>query len=318
MAGAFVGLDGRGAEVWVQTGPGKIVALDDSRDKTAQVTVLGEGLKHKTHGWIPKTDPLFTKVKEAFDQKRDIEYRIESQRKATVDANTPIRELRPNMETAKENTIQIFAGMDGELSQEAVTNPRHDSAGGRVRASDEAPSAGGSTAGTTTLLAAISEAHNKNAPEGFVNALMAQAVAAGASVDEVIAASRGRSNPSASSNGSGATTRQAADKKTSAKEPSPVNTPEPEEEDTSIEVFTPVEDDATAERASEDTVSSLRALVVDAEITDMSLVSGILNYTFGTGVARNVSEENLGDFVDFYVANGAENFRAALAKVSKG
>lgn len=329
--GAFVGYDGRGAEVWVQTGPGKIVELDDSRDKSARVTVLGEGLKHKTHGWIAKSDPLFAKVKEAFDQKRSIEYRIESQRKSTVDPKVPIQALRESMEKAKDNTTQIFAGLDGELSTEAVTDPKKDLGGGRVRATDvtpPTPGAVGPSVGVETLLSAVSEARAKNAAESFVSALMAQAVAAGASVDEALAAASGKrvsaladDDQSQEQPRQGRVTRQSTDKPSTPAEKVTQEQSEPEtptEDDSSVEIFAPIEDDPTAPRATNETVDALRALVTEAEVTDMSLVSGILKNTFGIGVARQISDDNLGDFIDFYVAHGPENFRAALEKVAKG
>lgn len=163
MARPFAGVDGRGAEVWVQTGTGTIAALEiGGKGKSANVKIAPEGLKHKINGWIMTDDPLFPEVQAAFDNKEQINYRVESQRKDAalekdgLDPFTPIADLRKDTSTAAQYTVSIFAGMNGKLTNEAVTDPAKDpSPNGRVRdvspvaapaAENAAPSRSGSHA----------------------------------------------------------------------------------------------------------------------------------------------------------------------------
>src|SRR5690606_18841845 len=88
-------------------------------------------------GWLSKNDPIYEEVLAAFETGEEIEYRVESQRKDDIDRTIPIQQLRATMEQARENTVLIFAGINGALSSEAVTNPEEDPApGGRIRAVD--------------------------------------------------------------------------------------------------------------------------------------------------------------------------------------
>lgn len=193
MAAPFVSRDGNDSEVWVQVGSGVITELErqntDSPNVNVKVTV--PGLERPIHGWLQKADPIYPKVVEAFEQKREIAYRTESQRKKHVDPKAPIRELRATMEIAKENTLNLFAAIDGELAAEAVTLPAQDHkyAGARRRAEegqDGSPAAaGGAGLSMDAALAGLAEGRKAGLPEAVVNASMALALAAGATAKQV-------------------------------------------------------------------------------------------------------------------------------------
>lgn len=144
MAKPFISYDGPDengirAEVWVQTGTGVIVDVDDDHEANALVTVksTNEKVTFPIKGWLSKNDPIYEEVLAAFETGEEIEYRVESQRKDDIDRTIPIQQLRATMEQARENTVLIFAGINGALSSEAVTNPEEDPApGGRIRAVD--------------------------------------------------------------------------------------------------------------------------------------------------------------------------------------
>ena len=128
------------AEVYVQKGTGTIISIKPgATNVTAQVAVKNENpkVKYPIMGWVPVSDPIYPLIQEAFDAQAPIEYRFESQRKNSEPRVTPIRPLRETTELAREHTTPIFAGINGQLSSEAVTNPSEDPApGGRIRAVD--------------------------------------------------------------------------------------------------------------------------------------------------------------------------------------
>jgi hypothetical protein len=133
------------AEVYVQKGTGIIVSIKPgATNVTAQVAVKNENPKVKfpLMGWVPVNDPIYPLIQEAFEAQTPIEYRYESQRKPNEPRDTPIMPMRETMDLAREHTTPIFAGINGQLSSEAVTNPAEDPApGGRIRAVDSVPAA---------------------------------------------------------------------------------------------------------------------------------------------------------------------------------
>lgn len=139
MGKPFVGKDGRGAEVYVQTGTGRIVDIAPGNSgKSFKVSFRVDGLKYLINGWVGVDDPVLELARAAQDQGREVNFRVESQRKKDIDPSIPISELRATAEEAKEHTVSILAAIDGTLSLEAVTIPENDPApGGRVRATPQ-------------------------------------------------------------------------------------------------------------------------------------------------------------------------------------
>jgi hypothetical protein len=220
MAKPFVSLDGEDkqgirAEVWVQTGTAKITEIKPARnykdkdwdpvtstEKPANVgvKVTSEILRDGISGWISTSDPLYPKLVEAYSLGTDVEYRIEWQRNKEVDRTTSVKELRGyNEQTGKsdmglsgQNGRNIFAGIDGMLAREAVTDPeedpdrggRHSAVGQKRKAKDEAPS-GGASLSLDATLTGLATARAAGLPEGVVDAAAALALAAGATAKQV-------------------------------------------------------------------------------------------------------------------------------------
>lgn len=208
MAEPFVSKDGPDdngvrAEVYVQTGTGIVKELKENGNNV-QVMMGVEGLKHPVGGWTSKTEAIYPLLVAAHESGREVSYRIESQRKrknsnGPIPRDVPIAELRKTMDIAKENCMNIFAGIDGTLSAEAVTNPAEDPAsGGRIRAVDapaaaNAPATGGVSGGgggfsVEQALAGLANARQGGLPQTIQDSAAALALAAGATVEQVLAA----------------------------------------------------------------------------------------------------------------------------------
>lgn len=207
MAAPFTTLDGADkdgvrAEVHVQKGTGVIIDIEKKDDEgaTNAYIVIKSSLaqvKKPVKGWLAKSDPLYAVALAALESSREIEYRLESQRKRGVDRTIPIAELRPNMEVAAQNTIMIVAGLDGELSKEAVTDPAEDPAeGGRIPATRQnngprqaaapAPTAAaGPALDKDAALTALATARATGMDEGVINAAAAFALMTGATAKQV-------------------------------------------------------------------------------------------------------------------------------------
>ncbi|NAZ85273.1 hypothetical protein [Kineococcus indalonis] len=207
MAKPFVSHDGADeqgvrAEVWVQVGNGTVTKIenqDDDTKRNVMVVIRSDNSKvsRPITAWLAKSDPTYPAVVEALASGREIQYRVESQRKPTVDRTTPIADLRVDMATAGANTVSIFAGIDGTLGQEAVTDPAEDPGpGGRLRASDRGAARAGaqqpqrSEAAPTALgveaaLSGLTTARQAGLPSGVVDAAAALALAAGATARQV-------------------------------------------------------------------------------------------------------------------------------------
>ncbi|NAZ78123.1 hypothetical protein GTQ99_22325, partial [Kineococcus sp. T13] len=204
MAKPFVshdGVDAQGvrAEVWVQVGTGTVTKIenkDDDVKRNVMVVIKSDNTRvsRPVTAWLAKNDPTYPAVLAAHESGREIQYRVESQRKPTVDRTTPIAELRVDMATAGANTVSIFAGIDGQLGAEAVTDPAEDpNPGGRLRAAPGASSRDAShgqvpaapAASAEAALTALATARQAGLPVGVVDAAAALALAAGASAKQV-------------------------------------------------------------------------------------------------------------------------------------
>lgn len=125
------GADDRGirAEVWVETGTGPVTAvehMDDDSKRNARISISPTYLDRPVFGWVSKVDPVYTKAVAALHNGQEVNYRVESQRKKNTDRSLPIAELRSDTKIASTSIVRILAGLDGLLSDEAVTNPAED------------------------------------------------------------------------------------------------------------------------------------------------------------------------------------------------
>lgn len=191
------------AEVFVQVNKGIVKEIkENSTKEVADVHFGVNGLKFPIHGWIRTDEPVFELVKTAHAAGDEVEFRIETQRKAAVARTTPMEELRVDSATARDNVKVILVAINGVLSGEAVTNPNEDprGVGGRYPASDSdrpaaAGGSGNAVAGPSVedLLARLREASSNPAVRHSVlDALAAHALASGVSVDDVNEALAGK------------------------------------------------------------------------------------------------------------------------------
>jgi len=196
------GIDAAGqrAEVVVQTGTGVISEINPrgktppgSEPRNVEVVFQPDNPKlvRKVYGMLDTTaSELWAYIKQAHSSQANVSFRIESQRRRSVDRGTPFKELNHS-----EDVIRVIAAIDDVFSHEALTNPSEDPNG-------KAPSALHSptptTAGTTPtatgeanvgeLIAAVATARSEGLPQGLIDALSAQAVAHGAGLDAVLSA----------------------------------------------------------------------------------------------------------------------------------
>lgn len=139
--------DGIRAEVYVQRGTGTISKIEHhANGKVASVAIKTEGLRFATSAWVNLSDPTFPVLVKAYDENREVDYRVESQRKAKIPRNVPIATIRAGEENydPKADVKSIIAGVrianEGEMvySAEMVTDPAEDPApGGRISAREQ-------------------------------------------------------------------------------------------------------------------------------------------------------------------------------------
>lgn len=198
------------AEVSVTVGVGKVNEIVvGGKGVTAQAKFSVEGLKYSINGWCPVNDPIYQIISDAKESGELVEFRVEHQRKATIDRTTPISELRSSAEAAKENTTSILAGArkvsDKEMtfSSEAVTNPAEDpldGTGGRRSALHDpttaaAPTTGASTPAVVLDASVLTAATKAGLPQEVITALAGNLLAGGVPADAVATALYGEHQP---------------------------------------------------------------------------------------------------------------------------
>lgn len=209
------GTDGNGirAEVRVEAGDGKITSIDEDKEKSAQIFITAEGLKLPVKGWVGKNTELYHAARKAFENGTRISYRIEVQRKPSIDRSLSITEVRgeDDAKKARDNSIRIFAGMrilEGDNantyyeSVEAVTNPDEDPKyeGGRHKAAattkqNPTPVQNNGTENifnTETLLEALEKASQANVANEILTNIVSLAIAFGADPEKVFALAGGK------------------------------------------------------------------------------------------------------------------------------
>lgn len=126
------GVDANGirAEVTVEVGTGYIKAInprhkpDGSEGSNVEIVFEPDNKKltRKVYGSLDKNaTELYDYAKQAFTNKTNVTYRIESQRKRGVDRTTKYEDL-----VHTEEVVRILAALDNVFSHEAKTNPEED------------------------------------------------------------------------------------------------------------------------------------------------------------------------------------------------
>jgi hypothetical protein len=191
---SYDGIDANGvrAEVYVQDGKGTVKEIKENKNGTADVHFQVENLKYPVHGWIGQDNPVYDVVKKSLETKEEVNFRIEVQRKSSVERSIPISDLRTDMNKARENTISILAAINGISSDEAVTSPSEDPAStyGRIKATGSEKKA--PAVGVSNVLSVLQEvAASQTVTSDIIAGIAAQAILNGAGVDDVLAAISG-------------------------------------------------------------------------------------------------------------------------------
>lgn len=187
---SFDGTDEEGvrAEVNVQKNTGKISKILTQEDKgVADVHFSVEGLKFAVHGWVSTDAEIFELAKTAKANDEEVSFRIETQRHQKIARDIPMSELRANTEIARESVKTLLVGINGILSNEAVTNPAEDpkSTNGRYVAGDEdiAPrptgNANSAAVDSASMLANFEKALKESIRPSVLDAMSAQLILAG-------------------------------------------------------------------------------------------------------------------------------------------
>ena len=195
----FTVLDGRGAEVQVQTGTAPVKSITpDSKGVNANVEFRHDNLKFKVSGWIPMKEPVFKKLESSLANGSEVEYRLESQRRHNIAADIPFEELSKD---ALNTVRKLLVYVDGDYTSEAVTLAENDPfSSGRVRQQpgqrfgghDEEPLLAGGLDPVTALATLRNVVENKTFDQDVVAALVAQALLAGLSAEEIWGVTAGK------------------------------------------------------------------------------------------------------------------------------
>lgn len=193
---AFVSYDGDGTEVYVATARAKVTKIEE-RTTSANVILEASYLTHPLNGWLNLNEEAMEILRKAHEAGEEVEVRIEAQRKPKVDKSTPIQEIREG-KSAKTDIIKKIASVNGVFTSEALTNPDDDPDTGQPKSAlgrTSAPATNGGNSGVTaagkdTVLGLLKNlSTSRDVTESVLDALKAQALISGASVQEIVEAS---------------------------------------------------------------------------------------------------------------------------------
>jgi hypothetical protein len=193
---AFVSHDGDGTEVYVSTATAKVTKIEE-RTSSVNVHLEASYLKHPLNGWLNSNEEVLDVLRNSLETGKEVEIRIEAQRKPKVDKTTPIQEIRDG-KNAKTDIIKKIASVNGVFTSEALTNPDDDPDTGKAKSAlgrTSAPqatggNAGGPSADKGTVLGLLKNlSTSRDVTESILDALKAQALIAGATVQEIVEAS---------------------------------------------------------------------------------------------------------------------------------
>lgn len=204
----FVSHDGDGTEVWVVTARGKVKDIDE-RNTSAKVEIDAPYLKWVVAGWVNKNEKALEVIRQAKENDEEVEVRLESQRKPSIDKSIPINTIRESA-TANSDIIKKLVCVNGVFTSEALTNPEDDpepkaKSALTERGSSHSGSKGGTVpaANKQSVLDLLNNLSTSRAvTESILDALKAQALIAGATVEEVVTASTLEGDTPALQNGS--------------------------------------------------------------------------------------------------------------------
>lgn len=207
---SYDGVDKQGvrAEVMVQTGTGRIKEIvgrgspkADGSYRNMEVVFDPDNpkLQRKVYALLDTTaSELWAYVQDAHATQKDISYRIESQRRRTVDRNLKFEDL-----VHAEQVVRVLASIDDVYSHEAKTSPNEDPesdapsalaqeiSGATAAIAGETAQTTGSLVSASALLDSLAEARKLNLASTIIDTLVANAVSAGASLSDALSAGIG-------------------------------------------------------------------------------------------------------------------------------
>ncbi len=200
----FVSLDGTDengvrAEVFVQINNGPITEIKENSEKqVAEIQFKLDHLKYPLRGWIRTDNEVFEEAKRAHENKENVEFRIETQRKKGIDRTIPIEDLKNDMKVARDSIRPLLVGINGKYTNEMVTNPNEDPlktssnryVAGDSDASKASPTAGGALGSvapeSATILTRIREAcSNPQVRQPVIDQMVALALFNGVDSSEI-------------------------------------------------------------------------------------------------------------------------------------
>lgn len=111
---------------------GRIATVENSGKNNLKVVMKVAGAKYDFSGFVNDNTPVAKLIKQAKEEDLVICARFEKKRKKNVDPNLPIDEITKDSFIAKENIVNIVAGVynfnskEWILSSDAVSNPAED------------------------------------------------------------------------------------------------------------------------------------------------------------------------------------------------
>ena len=123
---------GQAGEVAVNLAVGETTIEESPNGKAVNVKVKPENAKYGLSGYVGKSYDLAKVAMEAVEKGAKLLYRFEQRRKPHIDVNIPMAELKPDLQSGKENTLKVLAGIynfnTGEwlLSNDITAHPDND------------------------------------------------------------------------------------------------------------------------------------------------------------------------------------------------
>ena len=123
---------GQAGEVAVNLAVGETTIEESPNGKAINVKVKPENAKYGLSGYVGKSYDLAKVAMEAEEKGAKLLYRFEQRRKPHIDVNIPMAELKPDLQSGKENTLKVLAGIynfnTGEwlLSNDITAHPDND------------------------------------------------------------------------------------------------------------------------------------------------------------------------------------------------
>lgn len=111
---------------------GKVFALEEAGKNNLKAVVKVSGAKYNFTGFLNDNNPVAELIKKAKEEDLVIAVRFEKKRKKNVDPAIPIEELLVNASVAKDNIVNIVAGIysfntnEWLLTDDAVSDPAED------------------------------------------------------------------------------------------------------------------------------------------------------------------------------------------------